>query len=64
MYLNAPERRRLWSLADMQIGARLSLPILPAVTTFGLAVGAAAAVGALAAPQRDDECAHLRTAAN
>jgi predicted branched-subunit amino acid permease len=31
----------------MQIGARLSLPILPAVTTFGLAVGAAAAAKGL-----------------
>ena len=39
--------RPLWSLADFKLGARLSLPILPAMITFGLAVGAAAAAKGL-----------------
>lgn len=41
------EGRALWSLADFRLGARLALPILPAMITFGLAVGAAAAAKGL-----------------
>src|SRR5262245_54934104 len=32
-----------WTLADFNLGARLALPVLPAMIAFGLAVGATAA---------------------
>lgn len=34
--------RPLWSRADLEYGVRLALPVLPGLTAFGLAVGAAA----------------------
>lgn len=32
-----------WSLADLELGARFALPVLPGMVTFGMAVGATAA---------------------
>lgn len=43
MKRNSSSDQPRWSRADVKLGVRLALPIFPAMTTFGLAVGAAAA---------------------